>query len=265
MAGLPSRAGQLLLARISSASGHLGSLLLDVVADILRLDVAQTRCSPALVVARVGRAVVHRRLGPSSSATTSTACRALPSSAVQLRCCSRPTTTTRLPFERDCAACSAWSRHTITVKNDASCSRRPDTATRTWPGRSRLGVADLGVVGEVAGKAHAGLGHDAALLNAWPGGLPCPWNRGTVNTVACQQSPRGKRRSQRSRPVLDQVAERARLRCRVGWWGACGWGSGMSAPVRPDPSTLGVAGARGSHQEDCSQPSKAQLISRTWP
>ena len=56
--------------------------------------------------------------------------RALPSSAVQLRCWSRPRTTTRLPFERDSAACSAWSRHTITVKNDASCSRRPDTATR---------------------------------------------------------------------------------------------------------------------------------------
>jgi hypothetical protein len=28
---------------------------------------------------------------------------------------------------------------------------------------------------------------------AWPGGLYCPWNRGTVDTVACQQSPRGKR------------------------------------------------------------------------
>ena len=39
-------------------------------------------------------------------------------------------TTTRLPFERDCAACSAWSRQTMTVKNDASCSRRPLTATR---------------------------------------------------------------------------------------------------------------------------------------
>ena len=39
-------------------------------------------------------------------------------------------TTTRLPFESDCAACSAWSRQTMTVKNDASCSRRPDTATR---------------------------------------------------------------------------------------------------------------------------------------
>src|SRR5918995_3942710 len=83
-----------------------------------------------LPVALVVVAVAHRRLGPSSSATTSTVDRALPSSAVQLRCWSRPTTTTRLPFESDCAACSAWSRHTMTVKNDASCSRRPDTATR---------------------------------------------------------------------------------------------------------------------------------------
>jgi hypothetical protein len=40
------------------------------------------------------------------------------------------TTTTRLPFDRDWLACSAWSRQTITVKNDASCSLRPDTATR---------------------------------------------------------------------------------------------------------------------------------------
>jgi hypothetical protein len=36
-------------------------------------------------VARTGVAVAHRRLGPSSSATTSTVDRALPSSAVQLR------------------------------------------------------------------------------------------------------------------------------------------------------------------------------------
>jgi hypothetical protein len=28
------------------------------------------------------------------------------------------------------AACSAWSRNTIMVKNDASCSRLPETATR---------------------------------------------------------------------------------------------------------------------------------------
>jgi hypothetical protein len=49
--------------------------------------------------------------------------RALPSSAVQVRCWSRPRTTTRLPLASDSAACSAWSRHTTTVKNDASCSR----------------------------------------------------------------------------------------------------------------------------------------------
>jgi hypothetical protein len=40
----------------------------------------------------------------------------------------------------------------------------------------------------------------ACLLIAWPGGLPCPWNRGTVDSVACRESPRGKRWSQRSRP-----------------------------------------------------------------
>jgi hypothetical protein len=36
--------------------------------------------------------------------------------------------------------------------------------------------------------------------DAWPGGLPCPWNRGTVDTVACRETTRGKRWSQRSRP-----------------------------------------------------------------
>ena len=88
------------------------------------------RTSQADLAALLGVAVAHRRLGPSSSATTSTTERALPSSAVQLRCWSRPTTTTRLPLASDWAACSAWSRQTITVKNDGSCSRRPYTATR---------------------------------------------------------------------------------------------------------------------------------------
>ena len=45
-----------------------------------------------LLVVLVVVAVAQRRLGPSSSATTSTTDRALPSSAVQLRCWSRPTT-----------------------------------------------------------------------------------------------------------------------------------------------------------------------------
>jgi 3,4-dihydroxy-2-butanone 4-phosphate synthase len=91
--------------------------------------VGQDRYSLVLLVTRSGRAVAHRRLGPSSSATTSTTERALPSSAVQARCRSRPTTTTRLPLVSDWTACSAWSRHTITVKNEVSWSRRPETAT----------------------------------------------------------------------------------------------------------------------------------------
>jgi hypothetical protein len=28
---------------------------------------------------------------------------------------------------------------------------------------------------------------------AWPGGLPCPWTRGTVDTVACRETTGGKR------------------------------------------------------------------------
>src|SRR5215217_4378888 len=67
------------------------------------------------------------------------------------------------------------------------------------PSDPALGVPQLGVVGEVAGEADAGLGHGLPLPGAWPGGLPCPWNRGTVDTVACRESTRGKRWSQRSR------------------------------------------------------------------
>jgi hypothetical protein len=41
---------------------------------------------------------------------------------------------------RDSAACSAWSRQTITVKNDGSCSRGPDTATRNTARAMSLSV-----------------------------------------------------------------------------------------------------------------------------
>ena len=51
-----------------------------------------------------------------------------------------------------------------------------------------------------------------------PGRAVCPssWNRGPVDAVACRGTTRGKWWSQRSRPC-NQAAERARLRCRVGW------------------------------------------------
>jgi hypothetical protein len=83
---------------------------------------------------------------------------------------------------------------------------------------------------------------------AWPDGLPCPWNRGTVDTVACRETARGKRWSQRSRPRLDQVAGRGRLRIRLGWR-RLRLEVGHASTVRPDPSTLGVVGERGSHHE----------------
>jgi hypothetical protein len=64
---------------------------------------------------------------------------------------------------------------------------------------------------------------------AWPGGLPCPWTRGTVDTVACCKTTRDKRWSQRSRPC-DQDC-RAGSAQEPGWLvSACGWGSGMPAP-----------------------------------
>src|SRR5215204_4347534 len=95
-------------------------------------------------------------------------------------------------------------------------------------GDAALGVADLGLVGEVAGEADAGLGHGPAPSGAWPGGLPCPWTRGTVDTVACREATRGKRRSQRSRPSIKD-AGRGRFGCRVGWR-RLRLGSGMPAP-----------------------------------
>ena len=57
---------------------------------------------------------------PSSSATTSTTDRAEPSSAVQLRCWSRPTTTTRLPLDSDSAAScpAAWPARSPTRSSE---------------------------------------------------------------------------------------------------------------------------------------------------
>jgi hypothetical protein len=105
------------------------------------------------------------------------------------------------------------------------------SALAAWRSRRFLGAGSGGCTPR-SGPAPASPARTAACLSpgAWPGGLPCPWTRGTVDTVACHQATRGKRWSQRSRPVLDQVAEWARLGCRLGWWGACGLWSGMPAP-----------------------------------
>jgi hypothetical protein len=89
--------------------------------------------------------------------------------------------------------------------------------------------------------------------------------QGTVDTVACRETTRGKRQSQRSRPDW--------INCRVGSAQVPAWlveglrlGSGMPGTVRPDPSTLGVVGERGSRHEGRS-PTRRQAASgqSRWP
>src|SRR5205823_6037170 len=68
-------------------------------------------------------AVAHRRLGPISSATTSTTDRLSPDSrSSQLRCSSRPVTMMRAPLVRDSLAFSAISRQHTMLKNEVASS-----------------------------------------------------------------------------------------------------------------------------------------------
>src|SRR5215218_10129477 len=98
------------------------------------------------------------------------------------------------------------------------------------PGDATLGVADLGVVGEVAGEVDAGFGHGAALLGLsgravcpalGPGGRWTPWH--------AERAPGASGGANEVGHAIRSPAI-GRLGCRVGWWGACGWGSGMPAP-----------------------------------
>jgi hypothetical protein len=189
----------------------------------------------------------HRRLGPSSWATTSTVIgRWRPrrsNSAVGAGPRPRPCCPSR-----GLAGVLAWSRHTTTVKNDASWSRRPLTATRNTARAIPDSVCrSSGWSVRLPAKLTLASAMVSPLSVAWPGGLPCPWNRGTVDAVACREATRGKRWSQRSRPCLNSPT-RGRLRCRVGWWRACGWVG--HAKCRPARSLHpGVVGERGSHHE----------------
>jgi hypothetical protein len=89
------------------------------------------------------------------------------------------------------------------------------------------------------------------LPDAWPGGLPCPWTRGTVDTVACRETPG---ESDRANEVgfTRSTAGCGRLRRRVGWRRLrLGGGACQHRPARS--LHPGVVGERGSRQESCSQ------------
>ena len=71
------------------------------------------------------------------------------------------------------AACSAWSRHTITVKNDGSCSRRPGHGhPEHGPQRYHPRCSGPRVAGEAAGEANGCLGRQAS--SGIPGRAVCP-------------------------------------------------------------------------------------------
>jgi len=75
-----------------------------------------------------------------------------------------------------------------------------------------------------------------------------------VDAVACRKAARGKRLSQRSRP--DWIRLPADGPAQVPGWlvGRLRLGVGHASTVRPDPSTLGVVGERGSRHEGRSRP-----------
>jgi hypothetical protein len=108
------------------------------------------------------------------------------------------------------------------------------------------------------------MGHPSWI--AWPGGLPCPWTRGTVDAVACQQST-----GQATEPTKSAMHD---LRPSAGSGtglvgGAAAAGVGHASIVRPDPSTLGVVGERGSRHEGrlwdrLSRPNRSALRVSYW-
>jgi hypothetical protein len=85
------------------------------------------------------------------------------------------------------------------------------------PGDPALGGADVMVVGEGAGEADGRLGHGPAPSWSLAGRSACLGHGGTVDTVACRKSTRGKRQRQRSRPDWIRLPAFGRLGCRVDW------------------------------------------------
>jgi hypothetical protein len=67
----------------------------------------------------------------------------------------------------------------MTVKNDGSCSRRPDTATRNIARAMPPSVCrSSGSSVRLPAKLTLASVMVLPLPVAWPGGLPCPWTRG---------------------------------------------------------------------------------------
>jgi hypothetical protein len=115
-----------------------------------------------------------------------------------------------------------------------------------------LGVADLRVVGEVAGEAHGCLGHVASLLNYLAGRSALALEPGDGGHRGMPREHQGQA-MEATKSAMDQ--DRRLWPAQVPGWlvGCLRLGVGHASTVRPDPSTLGVGGERGSPHEDCVQ------------
>jgi hypothetical protein len=99
--------------------------------------------------------------------------------------------------------------------------------------------------------SHARLGRGVPLPIAWPGGLPCPWTEGTVDTVACTRPPGASDRANEVGP--DWNSSPAVPAQEPAWLvGRLRLGSGMPAPAGQIPLPR-RGGERASHRQDCSQ------------
>jgi hypothetical protein len=141
-------------------------------------------------------------------------------------------------------------RLTIPAAGDGHPERRPRDAA--------LGVPQLGLVGEGAGEADAGLWHAAALLGCLAGRAALPLDPGHGDALACRKTTRGKPRSQRTRPEWIRLPSVLGSGAELVWGRGLRLGVGHATTVRPDPSTLGVVGDRGSHREGACDPSQAR-------
>jgi hypothetical protein len=121
------------------------------------------------------------------------------------------------------------------------------------PGDAAVGVADLGVVGEVAGEAHGCLGHGCIPPECLAGRSALPLEPGDGGHRGMPRD----RQGQAVEPTKSTMGDLAgHGPARVPGWlvGCLRLGVGHASTVRPDPSTLGAAGERGSHHESRSRP-----------
>ena len=133
------------------------------------------------------------------------------------------------PLLSDCAACSAWSRHTTMVKNDGfPCGPTPrlgtSPATPRWPQLDGWSVRLPAKL--TRGSAMCILAECLAGRSALPQdpGRWTPWHANRTPGAAVEPT---------KSAMQEGCRADGRLRCRVGWWAL--HGGSRASTVRPAP------------------------------